>query len=66
MAVSEAQKKASKKYFDNKEGYSRAGFIRESVKENMERDGNLKYININSNSLRNLINSRNTEKEKIE
>lgn len=88
MAVSEAQKKASKKYFDNnykqvklsmpikeaealdaycqKEGYTRAGFIREAVKEKMERDGNLKNSNINSNSLRNLINSRNTEKEKIE
>ena len=87
MAVSEAQKKASKKYFDNnykqvklsmpikeaealeaycqKEGYTRAGFIREAVKEKMERDSNLNN-SINSNSLRNLINSRNTKKEKME
>ena len=88
MAVSEAQKKASKKYFYNnykqvklsmpikeaealeancqKEGYTRAGFIREAVKEKMERDSNLKNNSINSNSLRNLINSRNTKKEKTE
>ena len=47
-------------------GYTKAGFIRQAIKEKMERDGNLKNSNINSNSLRNLINSRNTEKEKIE
>ncbi len=85
MAVSEAQKRASKKYFDNnyrqvklsmpikeaealeaycqKEGYTRAGFIREAVKEKMERDSNLKNGGMNTNSLRDLINLRNTEKE---
>lgn len=85
MAVSEAQKRASKKYFDNnyrqvklsmpikeaealeaycqKEGYTRAGFIREAVKEKMERDSNLKSGGMNTNSLRDLINLRNTEKE---
>lgn len=63
MAVSEAQKKANKKYFDenykqvklsmpNKEveqlerycqavNCSRAGFIREAIKEKMERDGGI-------------------------
>lgn len=59
MSVSEAQKKASKKYFDNnykqvklsmpiseaedlesycqKHNYSKAGFIREAIKEKMDR-----------------------------
>ena len=60
MAVSEAQKKANKKYFDNnykqvklsmpvdeaaalelhceKYGYTKAGFIRDAIKEKIERD----------------------------
>ena len=60
MGVSEAQKKANKKYFENnykqvklsmplaeaeqleqyctENNYSKAGFIREAIKEKMERD----------------------------
>ena len=60
MSISEAQKKANKKYFDNnykqvklsmpnkeaevleehckKYGYTKAGFIREAIKDKIERD----------------------------
>lgn len=60
MTISEAQKRASKKYFDNNykqvklsmpikeaellekhcsdNGYTKAGFIREAIKEKIERD----------------------------
>ena len=62
MSVSESQKRASKKYFDNnykqvklsmplkeaqdlenhciKNNYSKAGFIREAIKEKIDRDNN--------------------------
>ncbi len=63
MSVSDAQKRANKKYFDanykqvklsmsnseaealethcKKNNYSKAGFIREAIKEKMERDNNM-------------------------
>ncbi len=63
MSISEAQKKANKKYFDNNykqvklsmpiceaeklethcknHNYSKAGFIREAIKEKIERDNNI-------------------------
>lgn len=62
MSVSESQKRASKKYFENnykqvklsmplkeaqdlenhciKNNYSKAGFIREAIKEKIDRDNN--------------------------